>query len=68
MTKIRDLKRHQERFVTVRELAEYLHVSKRQIHKLVSAGVVEARRVPGMRALRIPTSAARKLDPPASRP
>jgi excisionase family DNA binding protein len=62
MTRIRDLESHPDQFVTVRELADYLHVSKWQVHKWLDAGVLSARRHPGMRTLRIPTSSARKLE------
>lgn len=49
-----------EHFLTVRELATQLRVSRKQIYKLIESGVLPAMRL-GPRLYRIPVSAATRL-------
>lgn len=69
---IADLKAHPTSYLTVGSLAQYLHVSRRQILKHIHDGTLPAVRL-GPRLYRIPVSAAAdferrsELDTPADR-
>jgi excisionase family DNA binding protein len=56
-----DLSSHTCAYLTVGELAQYLHVSRRQILKQIQAGALEAVRL-GPRAYRIHVNAARDFE------
>jgi excisionase family DNA binding protein len=56
-TRIVSLATHPEKYVSVSQLAEYWHVSRKQIYKQIDAGTLEAIRL-GERLYRIRTSTA----------
>lgn len=58
---IRDLSTHPVPYVSVGELASYWHISRKQIHKHIDAGSLEAIRL-GPRLFRIRTSVAREFE------
>jgi excisionase family DNA binding protein len=58
---IANLNVHASPYVTVDEVARYLHVSRRQILKQIQAGTLMAIRL-GPRLYRIPVSAAREFE------
>jgi excisionase family DNA binding protein len=58
---LRNLKTHQEAYVTIGELAEYWLVSRKQIYKQIEAGTLPAIRL-GPRLLRIRTIDAREFE------
>jgi len=58
---IQDLASHPARYVTVAELADYWAVSRRQIHKRIESGSLEAIRL-GWRLYRVRTEAALEFE------
>lgn len=56
-----DIFHHPESFVTVGQLADYWHISRRQVLKLIESGALEAVRL-GPKTYRIPTRAAADLE------
>jgi excisionase family DNA binding protein len=56
-SKVTNLARHEDKYVTVAQLAEYWQVSRKQIYKHIDAGTLEAVRL-GPRLYRIRTVAA----------
>lgn len=67
MARIQNLQSHPERFVTVREAREYLHVSDSYIRKLVAAGTLRRLRVPhGSRIVRIAVDDLKRAFPSAT--
>jgi excisionase family DNA binding protein len=56
-SKISNLARHKDKYVTVAQLAEYWQVSRKQIYKHIDAGTLEAIRL-GPRLYRIQTAGA----------
>ena len=55
---IRDLRTHEDAYVTVRELAEYLRLDCKTLYSEIAAGELRALRVG--RAIRIPVDEARR--------
>ena len=63
-TRIVDLDQHDEPFITVRQLAEYWHVSTRTIERHVAKGVLPATRVGPFGMVRIAIADARAYGKP----
>lgn len=59
--RLADVLTHDESFVTVGQLADYWHISRRQVLKLIETGALEAVRL-GPKTYRIPTRAAADLE------
>ncbi len=64
MTRILDLDRHDEPFVTVEELAAYWKVSDRTIRRDIAKGALMVMRVGSSGQIRIPISEARRYGRP----
>ncbi len=60
-TKIANLARHNDKYVTVAQLADYWQVSRRQIYKQIEAGTLGAIRL-GPRLYRIQTAVALEFE------
>lgn len=58
--KIEKLATHPEKYVTVNELSDYLHVSSQLIYKLVDAGALTVTRIG--RRISIDTESAHQLE------
>lgn len=58
---IRDLATHRSAYVSIRELADYLHVSGRQVRKWITAGQLEVVYF-GPRQARITKASAYRLE------
>ena len=64
MSRILDLNRYDEPFVTVEELAEYWRVSDDTIRRDIAKGALIVLRVGPMRQIRIPIAEARRYGQP----
>lgn len=64
MTRIRDLDRHDQPFVTVYELAAYWGVSDDTIRRDIAKGALVAVRVGSKKQIRIPIAEARRYGQP----
>lgn len=60
MMKITNLATHPERYATVGEIADYLHVSERYIYKLVDLGTLTTVETPSSRLVRVSVASVRR--------
>ena len=68
MMRIADLATHPEKYCTVKEVREYLHVSDSYVRKLADAGILEALRPRGpSRLVRISVDSVRRAFPELAR-
>lgn len=64
MTRIRDLDRHDEPFISVMELAQYWGVSEKTIRRDIDKGALRVMRVGSAGLIRIPIAEARAYGRP----